>query len=54
MEQHEKGTYDIFNLNKHPFIFVSKGGHGCYPTPGYSIRGIGLKINYPSRSKNGT
>lgn len=44
---HKRGTCDIFNLNKHPFIFVSKGGHGCYPTPGYSVRGIGFKINLP-------
>ena len=35
-----EGVCDIFNLNRHPFIFVSEGGHGCYPTPGYSVRGI--------------
>ena len=34
-------SQSIYNLNLHPFIFVSKGGHGCYPTPGYSIRGLG-------------
>jgi len=38
---HQNGVPNIFNVNKHPFIFVSKGGHGCYPTPGYSVRGIG-------------
>jgi len=36
-----EGVCDIFNLNRHPFVFVSRGGHGCYPTPGYSVRGIG-------------
>lgn len=35
-------SQSIYNINLQPFIFVSKGGHGCYPTPGYSIRGIGL------------
>jgi len=34
----------IFNLNKHPFIFVSLGSHGCYPTPGYTLYGIEVKI----------
>lgn len=43
---YKEGLCDIFNLNRHPFIFVSKGGHGCYPTPGYSVRGIG-QIDLP-------
>ena len=34
----------IFNLNEHPFIFVSLGSHGCYPTPGYTLYGIEVKI----------
>lgn len=38
--KHKKDICDIFNIKKHPFIFVSNGAHGCYPTPGYSVRGI--------------
>ncbi|MGH7801594.1 MAG: hypothetical protein ACREOW_13375 [Thermodesulfobacteriota bacterium] len=42
LKDNELGS--IFNINKHPFIFVSLGGHGCYPTPGYSLRGLSIKL----------
>ena len=34
----------VFNIDKHPFIFVSLGGHGCYPTPGYTLYGVDVEL----------
>ncbi len=35
---------DAYVLNGHPFIFVTQGGHGAYPTPGTICLGINEKI----------
>ncbi len=29
-------------LNGHPYIFVSEGAHGSYPTPGFTMHGLNL------------
>lgn len=30
-----------FNIADHPFVFIARGAHGGYPTPGYTIHGGG-------------
>ena len=30
----------LFHFAQHPFIFIARGAHGGYPTPGFSIHGI--------------
>ena len=30
----------LYYFDSHPFVFVAKGAHGGYPTPGYSVHGV--------------
>jgi len=36
----QKRMGSLFHFAAHPFIFVARGTHGGYPTPGYSIHGL--------------
>lgn len=38
----EERMGSLFHFAVHPFVFVARGAHGGYPTPGYSIHGIKL------------
>ena len=37
-----KGLGTAYKFKNHLFSFVSKGSHGVYPTPGYTIFGVNL------------
>lgn len=40
----EKGDMGkAYAMNDHPYLFVARGAHGAYPTPGFSIHGMGLR-----------
>lgn len=38
----KKGPNNIYAIRNHPFGFVSNGGHGIYPTPGFTMWGAKL------------
>jgi len=43
--ENTKQMGSVFHYALHPFVFMARGGHGGYPTPGYSIHGLkALKI----------
>lgn len=42
---------DAYVLDGHPFIFVTQGGHGAYPTPGTICLGINEKILWLKRKQ---
>jgi hypothetical protein len=33
---------EAYVLKNHPYVFVARGAHAGYPTPGYSVHGLGL------------
>ncbi len=40
LRKKEMGT--AYVLNHHPYVFVARGAHGGYPTPGYSLHGLNI------------
>lgn len=30
----------LYQFEKHPFVFIARGAHGGYPTPGFSVHGL--------------
>jgi len=36
----KKQMGSIYHLALHPFVFIARGAHGGYPTPGFSIHGL--------------
>jgi len=30
----------VYQFALHPFVFIAKGAHGGYPTPGFSVHGL--------------
>lgn len=33
---------EAYVLGNHPYVFVAQGAHGAYPTPGFTLHGLGL------------
>jgi hypothetical protein len=37
--EHQKRLSPVFQVGSHPFVFVARGAHGAYATPGFSVHG---------------
>ena len=38
----ERETGELFRIGNFPFVFLAQGAHGAFPTPGFTLFGLGL------------